>query len=559
MTNKDVIRALGNVCDLLLLQGADEFRVRSYQRAVNTLRGLSEDLNRVDPATLPGIGKSLAATIAEILTTGSCALQAQLLGEIPAGLVEMLQVPDLGPKTARRLWQELGLETIDAVEQAAREGRLRPLKGFGAKTEENLLANIALWRAGRERVPRIVALMQAEPLLAAVRAADGVQEACLAGSLRRGRDTTKDLDLLVCAEDSGPAIAAFCAHESVAEVQLAGSTKATVRLTSGLNADLRVVPRESWGAAQQYFTGSQAHNVAVRSRARDLGLTVNEYGVRRLDTDEVVAGADEAGVYAALGLPWIPPELREDRGELAGPLPDLLELGDIRGDLHCHTRWSDGMATVAEMAAAARDLGYDYLAITDHSKALTIAKGLDEERLRAQREEIRRVQQEVPEVHLLAGVEVDILSDGSLDLALDALAELDIVVASVHSAMSQGREQMTERLIRAVSSGVVHIVGHPSGRLLGRREGYEYDAEAVIAACLAHGVALELNSAPERLDVDDLTARLAVRRGVALAVNTDAHSTAQLGNMHLGVTQARRGWVGASAVVNTQPGAPRVR
>ena len=559
MTKKDVIRTLDGLRDLLLLQGADEFRVRSYQRAVNTLRGLADDINDIDPTSLPGIGKSLAATIGEILATGTCALREELLAEIPPGLVELLQVPDLGPKTARRLWMELGVESVEAAEQAAREQRLRPLKGFGAKTEENLLANIERWRAGRGRVPRIMALMQAEPLLAAVRAAVGVEDACLAGSLRRGRDTSKDLDVLACADDSGPAIAAFCGHESVAEVALAGDTKATVRLASGMNADLRVVPRASWGAALQYFTGSQAHNVAVRSRARELGLTVNEYGVRRLDNDELVAGADEAGVYAALGLPWIPPELREDRGEVAGPLPELIELADIRGDLHCHTTWSDGVCTIAEMAAAARDRGYDYLAVTDHSKALAIANGLDEARLRAQREEIRRAQDSVPEVRLLAGIEVDIMADGSLDLDLDALAELDIVVASVHSAMSQDAATMTDRMVAAISSGVVHILGHPSGRLLGRRPGYEYDADAVIDACLTHGVALELNSAPERLDIDDELARQAVRRGVRIAIDTDAHSTDQLGNIHFGVTQARRGWVGASAVVNAQAGTPNVR
>lgn len=561
MNNKDVIRVLGSIADLLQLQAADPFRVRSYERAVNTVRGLADDLNalhaRGELESLPGIGKTMAAKIVELLTTGRCEVHQQLLAEVPPGLVQMLQVPDLGPKTARRLYDELGLDTIDALEAAAQAGRIRGLKGFGEKSEAKLVANIALWRAGRERVPRAVALALAEPLLAALAAAPGVVQASLAGSLRRGRDTTKDLDLLVAAEDGTAAIETFVAWPEVAEVVLRGETKATVRLSGGLNADLRVVPPDSWGAALQYFTGSQAHNIAVRARARERGMTVNEYSLRRLETDEVVASTTEEAVYGALGLAWVPPELREDRGEVAaaaqGNLPRLLETSDVRGDLHTHSRWSDGLDTIVAMARAALALGHEYLAICDHSQTLAIAHGLDEARVRAQADEIAEAQALVPGIRLLRGTEVDILSDGSLDLDLELLAELDVVVASVHLALGQDPETMTRRLVRALSSGVVDVLGHPTGRLLARREGYGFDYEAVLAVAAERQVALEINAAPERLDLDDVMARQAQRHGLPLVINTDAHATAQLSNLHYGVTQARRAWLRREDVLNAQP------
>jgi DNA polymerase (family 10) len=561
MTNKDVIRTLSAVADLLTLQGADEFRVRGYQRAADALRGLSDDLAAVaargELQALPGIGRAMAQHIGDLLASGRLDLYDQLLDHIPAGLVQMLEVPELGPKTARRLWQELGLETIEAVEAAAAAGRIHGLKGFGEKSEAKLLANIGHWRAGRERVLRIVALAQAEPLLAAVAAAPGVTQASLAGSLRRGRETIKDLDLLVAAEDGAAAIAALSGHESVAEVVAAGGTKATVRLLSGLNADLRVVPRASWGAALQYFTGSQAHNIALRGRARAAGWSLNEYGLRPVQGETVEPLATEEELYARLGLAWIPPELREDRGELAaaaaGELPQLIELSQIRGDLHSHSRWSDGQNTIAEMAQAARALGHEYLAITDHSKSLTIANGLDEDRVRRQWREIAAAQAAVPEVRLLRGIEVDILPDGRLDLDLGLLAELDVVVASVHTAMGQDAERMTQRLLAAVASGVVDIIGHPTGRLLTGRSGFEFEFGAVAAACAERGVAFELNASPERLDLDDILARRASQGGVRLSINTDAHETAWLSHLDHGVTQARRAWLSAADVINAWP------
>lgn len=561
MTNRDVIKVFREIGDLLQLQGADVFRVRSYQRVAETVRGLTEDLNAVrergELEQLPGVGKAIAQKIDELLATGRLAFHEELLAEIPAGLVEMLQVPELGPKSAKRLYEELGIDSIDALEQAAREGGIRGLKGFGARSEEKLLENIALWRRGRERVMTAEALAVADPLVALLERTAGVEAVSLAGSLRRGRETTKDVDLLVAAEDGSAAIAAFVAAPGVESITGQGETKASVRLAEGLNADLRVVPPASWGAALQYFTGSKEHNIAVRSRARERGLTINEYGVFRIGAEDQppVAALTEAEVYAAVELPWIPPELREDRGELAaaeaGELPDLITVEAIRGDLHCHSLWSDGQHSIADMARAARERGYQFLAICDHSKSLVVANGLDEHRVRQQAEEIAAAQDEVPEVRLLRGIEVDILSDGRLDLELDLLADLDIVVASVHSGFGMDEAKMTTRLLTALETGVVDIIGHPTGRRLTRREGFSFDFDTVVDAAIARGTALEINASPERLDLDDVLARRARRRGALLSINTDAHHTGHLEFMKYGVMQARRAWLEPSAVVNT--------
>lgn len=563
MTNRDVEKSLRTVADLLQLQDADSFRVRSYQRAADTIAGLTEDLAdiqaRGELEKLPGIGATLAEKIAELLDTGALAFIDELLEEVPRGLLQVIQIPEVGPKSARKLWQELGVETVDDLQRVAEAQEIRKLKGFGAKKEEKILHNLGVWRQGQERVYAAVALEVAEPLVAMLAEVPGVQQVSLAGSLRRGRETTKDVDLLCAAEDGGPALDALCEHYLVEDVIGRGDTKASVRLRGGLNADLRVVPPESWGAALQYFTGSKAHNIAVRSRARDRGLTINEYGVYRLaDPDgEPVASVTEEDVYAAVGLPWIPPELREDRGELAaaeaGELPELVTLAAIRGDLHCHSTWSDGKHTIYEMAMAARDLGYDFHGVCDHSKSLTVANGLDEDRVRQQAKQIAAIQEKVPEVRLLRGIEVDILADGSLDLDLDLLAELDLVVASVHSVFTQDVATMTARLVAALETGVVNILGHPTGRLINRREGYRFDFDTVVAAAVEHGVALEINAAPERLDLDDVMARRARRQGAMLSINSDAHRQATLAQMRYGVAQARRAWLTAADVLNTKP------
>ena len=563
MTNKSVEKTFRTVADLLQIQDADSFRVRSYQRAADTIAGLTEDLAdiqaRGELIKLPGIGATLAEKIEELLDTGQLRFMEELLEEVPPGLLDVIEIPEVGPKSARRLWLELDVVSVDDLEKVAQAQEIRKLKGFGAKKEEKILHNLEIWRQGQERSLAAVALEVAEPLLAMLRDIDGVECASLAGSLRRGRETTKDVDLLAAAEDSGPALDALVAHELVADVIGRGDTKASVRLEGGLNADLRVVPPASWGAALQYFTGSKAHNIAVRSRARERGLTINESGVFKIDDPEgePVAAATEQDVYAAVGLPWIPPELREDRGEVKaaedGELPELLELDQIRGDLHCHSTWSDGRHTIVEMARAARDRGYLFHGVCDHSKSLTVANGLDERRVRRQWSEIAEAQDEVPEVRLLRGIEVDILSDGTLDLDLDLLSELDLVVASVHSVFGQDPKTMTARLLAAIETGVVNILGHPTGRLINRREGYTFDFDTVVAAAVEHGVALELNAAPERLDLDDVLARRARQKGAMLSINSDAHRRSSLAQMRYGVSQARRAWLVADDILNTKP------
>ncbi len=556
MTNKDVSAGLHRLTRLLQLTGADMHRVRAYQRAEGIVRGLAEDLNDIDPQSLDGIGASLAETIRELLQTGTTAQEQALLAEVPAGLLQVMEIPDVGPKHTRLMWEHLGVESVDDVEAAAKAGRIRDIPGLGARSEQKILANLERWRQHQSRTRRPDALALAEPLLAAVRAADGVVQASLAGSLRRGRDTIGDLDILAAAADSAAAMKAFTSHPSVEEVVLAGETKATVLLAGGVSADLRVVAPESWGAALQYFTGSQAHNIAVRGRAQRRGMTLNEYSLRRLDDDSVVASATEEEIYAALDLPWIPPELREGRGELERPLPRLLEVSDLRGDLHCHTLWSDGARSIAEMAAEAVALGHDYLAITDHSGSLNIANGLDEQRIAEQAKEIAAVREQFPDLLLLHGIEADILADGTVDLDPECTAALDLVIGSVHVHTNLPPDEMTERILAAVRSGRIHILGHPTGRLLGRRDPYEFDIDAVFAACHEHGVAVEINSQSQRLDLDDTLARRAVDAGLTIVINTDAHRLDELHTLHQGVMQARRAWLGPEPIANSVAGAP---
>lgn len=561
MTNRDIAKVFRSIAELLQLSGDNSFRVRSYQRAADTIDGLTADLAelyaRGELEALPGIGEALSQKIRELLDTGELEYHQELKASLPPELPLLLEIQDLGPKTVRKFYQELGIETIDALEAAANEQKLRALKGFGAKSEERLLVNLARWRKGHERALSAVALALAEPLLEQLGALESVQQVSLAGSLRRGRETTKDIDLLVAAADGTEVLERFVSGDEVEAVTGRGETKASVQLKGGLNADLRVVDPASWGAALQYFTGSKAHNIALRSRALDRGLSLNEYGISRLDDEaDRTLSASEAEFYAALDLPWIPPELREDRGEIAaaeaGELPELLSQSDIRGDLHCHSTWSDGSSTILEMALAAKARGYAFHAVCDHSQALTVANGLSPQRVRAQADEIADVQAQVPEVRLLRGIEVDILADGALDLPLDLLAELDVVVASVHSRFNQDIGEMTARLLRAIESGVVDILGHPTGRLLRRREGYEFALDEVFDAAVEHGVALEINAAPERLDLDDIMARRARRRGALLSLNTDAHQTDQLANLRYGVLQARRAWLTAADIINTK-------
>jgi len=561
MTNQDVYQIFQRIADLLEILDENPFKVRSYRRSAEVIRGLPEELAQIQARgelrQVPGVGSSLAQKIEELLTTGQLAYYEELKSQVPPGLVEMLAIPDVGPKTVALLHEQLGIETIDELEQAAREQRIRALKGMGAKTEENILRGIDLYRRRTGRTLYGDAYPLGQALVAALEPLPAVQRLSLAGSLRRGRETIGDLDLLVATEDPQAVMDTFVALPQVKEVLAAGETKASVLLENDLQADLRAVAPASFGAALQYFTGSQAHNIALRDIAHAAGLKINEYGVFRSDTNERVAGETEESVYAAVGLPWIPPPLREDHGEIQaareGRLPRMIQRGDLKGDLHAHTNWSDGSATLEAMAEAARARGYQYLLISDHSRALAMAHGLDEARLREQMAEIDALNEQWDGFRLLKGIEVDILSDGSLDLDVGLLAELDLVVASIHGGFRQSREQITRRMVAAMESGVVSIISHPTGRLLNRREGYEVDLETVFEAAARTGTALEINSLPDRLDLNDIAARAARGRGVPLVISTDAHRPDHLDYIEYGLCVAQRGWLEAADVVNTRP------
>ncbi|MGQ9589286.1 MAG: DNA polymerase/3'-5' exonuclease PolX [Planctomycetota bacterium] len=564
MDNANVARVLSELADLCEIRGENVFKIRALRSAADTIASLPIDVRsfRGEPEKLrrlKGIGEGIAKKIVEILDTGTCAEREELLAEYPASLLDLLALEGVGPKKIRLFFDALGVRSIDDLEAAATAGRIRGLPRMSAAAEAKILKAIA---AHRSRAGRFL-LSWAEPVVEAVvqalRELPGVRRVEAAGSYRRGRDTVGDLDFLVSSSDPRPVVERFA---GLGEAIARGETKSSIRLPSGLQADLRLVPEESFGSALQYFTGSKAHNVAIRTMAVRKHLTVNEYGVFELRDDgssgKRAAGESEEGVYSALGLPWIPPELREDRGEieaaLEGRLPRLIELREIRGDLHVHTTATDGSASVEEMALAAIERGYEYVAIADHSQSLTIAGGLDERRLRAQGAEIDRVNRRLGgRIRVLKGIEVDILRDGSLDLAPDALRELDVVVASVHSAFALPRPEMTARVVRAIESGLVDILGHPTGRMLLKREPYEIDLEAVFAAAKAHGVALELNAFPDRLDLSDIHCRLARDAGVRVVVSTDAHDPSHLDLLRFGVATARRGWLGPKDVANARP------
>jgi DNA polymerase (family 10) len=555
--NADIARVFEEIADLLALQDANPFRVRAYRNAARTIGNLSLDLaaalreGRPLPK-LPGIGADLGAKIADIARTGTTPLLGRLRRQTPPALVEMLRIPGLGPKRVRALADTLGVKSLADLEKAAREGKIRGIAGFGEKTEAAIARAAAERLGAARRFELAVAWQYAEPLLAHLAAARGAKRVVAAGSLRRQRDTVGDLDILVAGE-AHDAMRRFVSYGEVAEVLAQGPTRASVRLACGLQVDLRAVPVESYGAALVYFTGSRAHNIALRRLAQGRGLKINEYGVFR--GRRRIAGETEESVYAAVGLPPIPPELREDRGELeaakAGRLPRLVERSDLRGDLHAHTRWSDGAASVAEMARAARAAGLEYLAITDHSRRLAAAHGLDPLRLRRQLAEIDAV--EVEGLALLKGIEVDILDDGTLDLPDAVLGELDVVVAAVHSAFQLPRARQTERVLRALAHPRVTMLAHPVGRLLGARPGCDLDMLKIARAAAAHGKILELNAQPERLDLDDLHCRMAKEEGVRVAISSDAHGPAQFEYLRWGIGQARRGWLEAADVVNTRP------
>jgi DNA polymerase (family 10) len=555
-TNAELAERFELLADMLELDGADAFRLAAYRRAASRIRESAVPVAELavngKATRLSGIGATIEGKIVEFVETGDMSALAKLRAKLPPGLVDVMHVPGLGPKTARKLWSELGVESLDDLRGAAEQERLRGLPGLGAKTEEKVLKSLAAppraaAETGRTLLGRALpAVRRAVGEIEASGLAERVSEA---GSVRRRCETTKDLDLIATAQDPPALIAFFVAREWVAEIVAQGGTKATVVSHEGLRFDLRVVPPESYGNLLQHFTGSKDHNVALREDAVRRGLSVSEYGVADAESGETFQARDEPAVYAHLGYAWIPPELRENRGELEaareGGLPELVELADLKGDLHMHTDWSDGRATLEEMVLAGKERGHRYIAICDH------ARRLRDGRLEAQAEAIAAL--EVPGIRVLSGIEVDIRADGSLDMDDESLAARDWVMASIHSGFDGAREKLTERLVAAMRSPHVDCIGHPTGRKINRRPPYELDFERVCQVAVETGTFLEINAQPDRLDLSDILARAAAEAGARIVVSTDAHRIHELDNLELGVAQARRGWLTAEQVVNTRP------
>jgi DNA polymerase (family 10) len=559
LDNAAIARILREIADLLEIKADNPFKIRAYRNGADIAGNHPHELSSLDETGLreiPGIGKDLAARIREIAETGDAAFHRELVAEFPPTILDLLHLQGVGPKTVATLYREIGIRTLDDLELAAKDGRIRALRGMGAKKEALILKALDERKrfAGRHLLPDAHDAAAALAAHLRERAPDATIEAV--GSLRRGCDTCGDLDLLASAAPPS-LMEAFVEYPLVERVIGHGDTKSSVLIQGGFQADLRLVAADSRGAAMQYFTGSKAHNIALRDRAIDQGFKLNEYGLFRV-TDEVrVAGEREEDIYNALGLDWIPPELREMRGEIdaaaAHALPRLVDVADLRGDLHMHTTETDGKDDLRTMAEAARAAGLEYIAITDHSQALAMANGLDERRALEHAARVRALDAEGLGIRLLAGIECDIRPDGSLDLVDDCLAALDVVVVSVHSAFNQEREQMTDRLLRAIANPHVDILGHPTGRRILKRPAYPVDMEAVVGAAAAHGVAMEINCQVDRLDLNDVHATLARERGVPLVISTDAHSSTAFGRLRWGVLVARRAWLQPDDVLNARP------
>ena len=558
-TNHQLAVIFGNIGDLLEIKGEVIYKILAYRRAAESLDALGEDINVVwregRLTELPAVGKAIAEKIDELLSTGKLEFYEKLKSEVPEGLIEVLQVPDLGPKKAALFWNQLGITNVAELDAAARSGKLRDLPGMGEKSEAKIIAGVEALSRRSDRIPLGRAWPTAQELLAWLRGLPGVSAAEAAGSLRRMRATVGDLDLLVAAVDSTPVMEAFTGRPDVVRVQGQGPTKSSVEFQNGLRAQLWVHPPERFGTALQYATGSKDHNVRLRELALKQGLSLSEHSLARKDGSEILCGSEEE-VYAALGLPWIPPELREDRGEVQAAmkdkLPRLLELEDMRSELHCHSTYSDGKLSIREMAEAARARGKKVLAFTDHSSSLGVVGGMKPEDVLRQREEIHAAQNELGDsIRLLQGVELEVLADGHLDFPDEILSGLDIVFASMHTGLRQPRETVTMRTLSAIRNPHVDVIAHPTGRMIPNREGADLDMDAVFAAALEHGVALEINAHPSRLDLDDVYARRAIEIGIPLSINTDAHSDSDLDLLYFGVATARRGWVTAEDVINT--------
>jgi DNA polymerase (family 10) len=561
--NEDIAVIFDEMADLLEIEEANPFRVRAYRNAARTIRGLGQELQQLvadgeDLTRLPGIGKDLAAKIQEILITGHAKALDTLHQEVPATLEALLKIPGLGPKRVKVLYQDLHIKTLKQLENAARRQRLRELPGFGAKTEQHILEAIAAHRSTEKRFLHFVARGYAEPLVAYLQTVAGVKQVVVAGSYRRGQETVGDLDILVTATAGSEVMERFIHYDEVDEVVSKGKTRATVFLHSGLQVDLRVVEQRSFGAALHYFTGSKAHNIQIRRLGQQRGLKINEYGVFNVKgkAEKWVSGETEESVFKAVGLPFIPPELRQGSGEIEAAqehrLPKLITREDLRGDLHVHTVASDGSASIQAMAEAARQAGLHYIAITDHSPSLTVAHGLDRKRLAKQIDEIDRLNEQLHGITILKGSEVDILEDGRLDLPDDILSRLDLVIGAVHSRFRLSRDKQTTRILRAMDSKYFTLLAHPSARLLEEREAMDVDMPRIITAARERGCFLELNSQPRRLDLVDTYCQLAKEQGVMLSINSDGHNPNCFALLAGGINQARRGWLEKGDVLNTR-------
>jgi DNA polymerase (family 10) len=545
--------------DLKEIIGENPFKVRAYRRAAEAIRRLNTPIEEIvregKLSEIEGIGASLAAKITEFVKTGKVKELEELRSKVPPSLRAFLEIPDMGPRTAWLVYERLGITTIEELEKAAREGKLRHLPGMGPKKEENILRGIQLLRTTAQRFRLDVAWKTADYITSELKQLPEAKLILPAGSLRRMKETIGDVDILVATTNPEPVMDKFVSLDGIRDVLAKGTTKSSVLFEHGLQVDVRAVPPESFGAAAQYFTGSKDHNISLRERGIKLGLKINEYGVFREPADEKIAGETEEGVYQALGLVWIPPELRENRGEIEAAerneIPTLVELSDIRGDLHIHSNWSDGSETIEALAEAASQLGYEYIAITDHSPPM--GWGVKPDDFKRQIDYIRKLNERIDEIAILTGVEVDILPDGSLALEDGLLKEFDVVIASVHSQMRMPKEKMTERILRAMENRLVHIIAHPTGRLIGQREPYEVDIELIIKRAAQEGIALEINASPERLDLKDEHARMCKEYGAPVMIGTDAHAIVHLEFMRYGVGTARRGWLEPKDVINTLP------
>jgi DNA polymerase (family X) len=570
MDNKEVARILRETAHLLEIDGAIIGRYRSYEKVADLLDGLAERVEVLAQddsklRALPGVGEGMAEHIHEILNTGDYSLRQKLLKKYPPSILHLLELQSLGPKKVALLWKKFKVATVEGVEKLAREGKLRELEGFGEKSEQNILKAAELFKRSSGRFLMNVADEEAQKLAAYIGSAGkAVESVTPAGSLRRGKETVGDLDLLVTmrpGSDKQKDVDAVAEHilkyPGIQQTLAHGENKVSVLLESGLQVDVRLLEKDSFGAALLYFTGSKEHNVALRSRANEMGWTLNEYALTTLKGGKVVARKTEEEIYSKLKLQYIEPELRENTGEILaaekGELPKLVRLEDIRGDLQMHTTASDGRNSIEEMGTAAKKLGYEYIALTDHSKAVTVANGMDEKRTLEQIKKIRAAQERVPGIRLLAGIEVDILKDGSLDLDDEVLAQLDVVVASVHSYMNLESTEMTDRLLAAIENPYTQIIAHPTGRLVLRRDPFHYEMETILEAAKKHVVALECNAYPDRLDLKDVHLRMAKDRGVKIVISTDSHTTTNLKYMKYGVKTARRGWIEKKDVINTLP------